>query len=124
MSKRIVRSKNEPAREGLSTDELWHGSDNGLIWCWERGRQKRLEDPELASRAEHGQLPILAWKGGVEKKGKLEHKPGSFQYLATWQGLRNEALNIPLDAEQVIVCSRTHQAVLFSSTIPVMEEET
>ena len=64
--------------------ERWEGSDKGLIWCWERGRQKRSEHPELAARAHNGELVVLVWKGGVEKKLDIDKHPGSLQYLANW----------------------------------------
>ena len=122
MATHLRRSIDRPIREGLSWDELWRGSDRGLIWCWERGRQKRVEDPALAARADKGELVVLAWKGGVEEKLKIERKPGTFQYLATWQGLRGEDLDIALEDERLIVCSKTRQAVAFSAKLPVEEE--
>jgi hypothetical protein len=48
---RIHRSITEPIREGASWDERWNAADDGLIACWERGREKRLEDPSLAAQA-------------------------------------------------------------------------
>ena len=35
---------------------------------------KREKYPELAERAEKGELPVLGWKGGVEKKIKKGEK--------------------------------------------------
>ncbi|MEX2287502.1 MAG: hypothetical protein WD648_10465 [Planctomycetaceae bacterium] len=102
--------------------EKWDGRDRGLIFCWERGRQIRIGEPELAARAEKGELVILAWRGGVEEKVKLETKSGTLQYLATWQGLRGDDLNVALDGERVIVCSRTGQAVMFSAKLPDTED--
>lgn len=113
--KSLTRSKNELKRPGLTTTERWSGSDKGLIYCWERGREKREEEPALAQRAERGELPILAWSGGVTAKLKsIEEKPAPFHYLATWQGLRNEDLNIPLEGEKRLTCTRTKQLVVFS----------
>lgn len=122
MAMRLRRSIDQPIREGLSWNELWRGPDRGLIWCWERGRQKRVEEPELAARADKGELVVLAWKGGVEKKLKIEKKPGTLNYLATWQGLRAEDLDIALEDERLIVCSKTGQTVAFSAKLPVEEE--
>lgn len=120
MAEYLHCSIDQPIRKGLSWKEMWRGSDHGLIYCWERGRQKRIEDPGLATRAEQGELMILVWKGGVEKKLLTnEKKFGSFQYLATWQGLRGEDLDIALDEERIIVCSKTGQTVIFSSKLPV-----
>lgn len=109
---RIHRSKHEPIREGLTWEELWLGADSGLIWCWERGRQKRTDEPELAARAERGELPLLAWKGGVEKP-RQDKKPltGTLEYLAVWQGLRGQDLDIDRSQRVTLVCTATGQAV-------------
>lgn len=122
MATQLRRSTDMPIRESMSWEESWCGPDQGLIYCWERGRQKRVEDPELAARAEKGELVILAWKGGVEEKLKIGRKLGTLKYLATWQGLRGEDLEISLDHEQVVTCSRTGQAVVFSASLPTDEE--
>jgi hypothetical protein len=119
----LRRSIDEPIREGLTWKELWCGPDNGLIWCWERGRQERLERPDDAARADRGELVALDWKGGVKEKLKMEEKPGTLNYLATWQGLRGENLDIDLDGERLVVCSRFGQAVVFSAKPPADEEE-
>jgi hypothetical protein len=68
----------------------------------------------LASQAERGELPLLAWKGGVEKK-RQDDKPlnGTLEYLATWQGLRGEDLNIDRNGTVTLICTRTGQAVTF-----------
>ncbi len=121
MTTRLHRSVHQPIREGLSWDERWMGPDKGLIWCWERGRQKRVEEPEFAAQADKGELVVLAWKGGVDKKLKMERKPGTLQYLATWQGLRGEDLELTLE-DVSIVCTKTGQTVVFSSTLPKDEE--
>jgi hypothetical protein len=96
MSNHIYRSYQAPKREGLSWEEQWEGPDRGLIWCWELGRERRKKEPELAARARNGELPLLGWKGGVEQKGKQKKKYGSLYYLAEWQGLRGEDLDIDL----------------------------
>jgi hypothetical protein len=84
---KIQRSIGEPIRPTDSWEARWKGVDEGLIACWERGREKALEDPEFASRAQGGQLAILPWNGGVEKVTKKGAKYGTFFYLAMWQGL-------------------------------------
>jgi hypothetical protein len=122
MNTRLYRSIDEPIREGLSWDERWQGPDNGLIFCWERGREYRIEDPGLAEQAERGELPIGAWKGGVKEKLKTERKAGTLQYLATWQGMRGEDLDIDLEGERTIVCTKTGQVVVFSANLPADEE--
>lgn len=120
----LYRSKQEPNREGLTTPELWATLESGLIGCWERGREKRTKDPELARSAERGELPILAWVGGVEKKLiSIDEKPAPLSYLATWQGLRNEDLNIMLDGVCRHTCTRTGQIVVFSTDWRTMLKE-
>jgi hypothetical protein len=123
MAARLYRSIDAPIREGLSWDETWNGPDDGLIFCWERGRQERLERPGDAARADKGELVGLDWKGGVKKKLKVETMPGTLRYLATWQGIRGEDLDLDLEGERIIVCSRTGQAVVFSARLPENEEE-
>ena len=71
----------------------------------------------MAAKAKRGELPVLAWKGGVEKKLKSGVKVGSVNYIATWQGLRGEDLNVDLGAEVDIKCSRTGVKVTFTSSI-------
>jgi hypothetical protein len=128
MSIHLHRSVDHPLRDGLSWTELWEGPDKGLIWCWERGRQKRSEDPDLAARADKGELVTLPWKGGTkegsgtpEERG-TQTKYGTLKYLAMWQGLRHEALDLALEGERVIVCSRTKRSVVFRATPPLSEE--
>jgi hypothetical protein len=115
MSNHIYRSYGQPKREGLSWQELWQSDDKGLILCWEIGREMRQRDMELARRAENGELPVLVWKGGVEKKTKIGEKYGTFNYLAQWQGLRGEDLNIDLSEEPEIICSKTGMKIIYTS---------
>ena len=117
MKLRIYRACHEPKREGLSWDERWNGDDKGLITCWEVGRELRKKEPELAERANKGELPVLGWKGGVEKKIKKKEKYGTLFYLAQWQGLRGEDLDIDLLEEREIVCSKTVMKVIFTGDI-------
>lgn len=81
----------------------------------------QLETPSLAERAAAGQLIVLPWKGGVEKAIKVA-KFGSFFYLAMWQGLRNEDLNIDKAKETLLVCSATGVPVVFTSEIQKIRE--
>ena len=60
---KLRRSIADPVRENVDWNERWRGADNGLIACWERGREKRLEDPLLASQAGNGQLVVLSLEG-------------------------------------------------------------
>lgn len=117
MSQRIYRSCLEPNRERLSFDERWRAKDNGLITCWEIGRRLRTKQPGLAERAINGELPSMDWKGGAEKEIKTRKKYGSLFYLAQWQGIRGEDLDIDLEEEKEIVCSRTGIRVIFTGDI-------
>ena len=112
---KVFRSALEPIREGQSWDERWAAEDNGLIACWERGREKALQDPELAELAKAGQLIPLGWKGGAEKALKNKQKFGTFKYLAMWQGLRGDDLNIDTATEPEFTCSATKMVVTFTS---------
>jgi hypothetical protein len=112
---KIYRSIAVPIREGLSTEERWHGSDHGLIASWERGREKSGEDPTFAAQAREGQLVVLPWKGGVEKAIKKKQKFGTLRYLAMWRGLRGEDLDIDSAQEVVLTCTATGMAVVFTS---------
>ena len=92
MNQRIFRSYKEPIRDSPSFDERWNGSDKGLITCWEVGRKLSNKEPELSEKAQSGELPILVWKGGVERKINKNEKYGTLFYLAQWHcanSLRN-----------------------------------
>ncbi len=115
MSETIRRRSSEPRREGLSTEARWKGDDKGLIACWEVGRDLAGTDPTLADRAKDGELPVLGWKGGVDKALKTGKKYGTYRYLAMWQGLRGEDLCIDTASEITLTCSRTGVAVTYTS---------
>ena len=116
MNNKISRSISEPVRDGLSWEESWKAGDQGLIKSWEVGRELRQQQPELAARAEQGELPVLAWKGGVEKTIQGE-KFGTHFYLAQLQGLRGEDLDIDPSSEVQLVCSRTEVKVTYTSDL-------
>lgn len=117
MNQRVYKSYSEPLRDELSWDERWKGPDNGLITCWEVGRKLSDKEPELAERAKNGELPVLGWKGGVEKKIKKKEKYGTLFYLAQWQGLRGDDLDIDLSEEAELVCSKTGMKVIYTGDI-------
>lgn len=114
MSQRIHRSIDLPLRTGLNRDELWEGHDKGLIKCWEVGRQRATRFPDLAQQCLAGELPVLGWKGGVSRSLKKLEKYGSLKYLAQWQGLRGEDLDVDLGEERVLTCARTKMVVTFT----------
>lgn len=114
---KIYRSIAEPIRQNAKWDERWNSDDDGLIACWERGREKRLEAPALAAQAVDGQLIVLPWKGGVEKATKKKRKYGTLFYLAMWQGLRGEDLDIDLSEEIALNCTATRMTVVFTNDV-------
>jgi hypothetical protein len=104
--------------DGLSFCERWQQKDKGLIVCWEIGRQLAERKTELSVKALRDELPELPWKGGTNKEiVKIKHKYGTLQYLAEWQGLRAENLDIDLDSEYTLTCSRTGLSVTFTNDI-------
>jgi len=111
----LQRSLSEPIRKGLDFDQRWHGDDEGLIYCWERGRELREERPVLSEQADRGELMVLSWEGGVERKLK-GRKTGTLQYLATLQGLRGEDLSIDSEGRTILTCAKTGQAVTYFRT--------
>lgn len=114
MTVRIYRSINEPIRGDLPYDERWNGPDHGLIICWEIGRQMAAKEPDLAEKALRDELPVLGWKGGTDTKLQVQKKIGAMFYLAQWQGLRGEDLDIDISTEPVLVCSKTGLQVTYT----------
>jgi hypothetical protein len=116
MGKRVRRSIEEPLRgDALSYAERWFGEDRGLITCWELGRKTSVTKPEPALQARKGQLPQLGWKGGIPvERPKYSWRWGSLTYLAEWQGLRGDDLDIDLLVEREVTCSRTGIRVIFT----------
>lgn len=112
MARLVQRSREEPARAGATWEERWRGDDRGLVTCWEVGRALAAKQPELAERAKRGELPVLGWKGGVERKLTVR-KYGTRNYLAQWQGLRGNDLDIDLDHEYELTCAHlpVHEAL-------------
>lgn len=117
MGKHIFRLFTEPIRGEISWEERWRGEDKGLISCWELGRERRVKEPELAKRAENGELPILGFKGGVDKKIQKSQKYGTLNYLAEWQGLRGENLDIDISEESELICSKTGMKVIYTGNV-------
>lgn len=121
---RIDRHPDQPPRTGLTWDELWADLPTALISCWDRGREKAKESPELAAACKRGELPLLPWAGGVEKPLKAGRKAGSLQYLAMWQGLCGAALAVDTAETVCLVCSRTGVSVWFTSDIGAISRQT
>lgn len=114
---RIQRSANAAVRKGLDTSERWLGPDQGVIAAWERGRQFAVENSDLAGRALAGELIVLPWKGGVERALKNAQKYGAKRYLAMWQGMRREDLDIDLANDQSLVCTATGVTVIYTNDV-------
>jgi hypothetical protein len=110
----VQRKITETLRTDLDHLELWSASDKGLIKCWEVGRKRAEAEPELAAQCQNGELPVLGWKGGVSRQLLKLEKFGSLKYLAQWQGLRGEDLNIDLTAEKELTCTKTTMIVTFT----------
>lgn len=118
MQTRLYRSISEPIRKGLSWHERWDRDDKGLIACWENGRELGLKDSEKAEQAKRGELIRFGWTGGVSTKLKTNVFHGTLFYLAKWQGLRGEDLNIDIDGDTFLTCTKTGQVVKYNSSIP------
>ena len=110
----VKRSIVSPIRAGC--DE-WKGPDKGLITSWEVGRKLAESKPDLADRAKNGELPELNLKGGVSRKLKKKEKFGCLNYLAHWQGLRGETLDVHLGREYVLVCEKTGIKVTYTGDV-------
>ena len=117
---RIERNISEPKRLTTDYDVLWNGVDQGLITSWETGRDKAKSDPELAARAKNGELVMLGWKGGVDKPLKTKTKYGGLLYVAMWQGLRGDNLDIDLSSEIKMTCSRMGVLVTYTSNVKLL----
>lgn len=90
------------------------GPDKGLINAWITGLAKRGDAPELAAKATAGELPVLPFRGGVEAAIKTKTKVGHLLYVAMWQGLRGEDLQVDTDIELSMTCTRTGVPVLYT----------
>jgi uncharacterized protein YegP (UPF0339 family) len=86
------RPMDAPDRTDLGWDERWKGDDDGVIAAWERGRAFARERPDLAEEARAGVIVELPWRRET------------YVYLAMWQGLRHEALEIDFSREYTLTC--------------------
>jgi hypothetical protein len=111
---KIFRNFSEPDRENITWKETWEQEDKGLIKNYEVGRALGIKNPELVEKAKNGELPVLGYKGGVEKALIKKEKIGALNYIAKWQALRGENLDIDLDKEIVLTCTKTDMTVTFT----------
>jgi len=112
---KVHRKVSEGRRDNIKWDDKWRDLPQSLVTSWERGLEKAGEDPDLAARIRDGELPILPWKGGVEKTLKKKQKYGTLYYLAMWQGLRGIDLDIDTTKEISITCTATGMIVVFTA---------
>ena len=98
-------------------DERWNGPDQGVIAAWIRGIELAKEVPELSGSARRGELPILPWKGGVSGPLKTKNKIGSMLYVAAWQGLRNENLDVDLSSTMTLTFVRYGVPVTYTTDL-------
>lgn len=94
----------------------------GIVNAWLAGLEHRRSNVAWRTAAEAGELPVLPYRGGVERKIKKKLKIGALHYLAMWQGLRGENLNIDTDKEPVITCSRFGVMVQYTFDFSKFEE--
>lgn len=111
---KIFRSVSERQVVSIEYDARWGTVEAGLVTSWLRGQEMACEKPNLSEEAMSGRLVVLPWKGGVEKAIKTT-KVGVFNYLAMWQGLRREDLNIEPDCDLLVTCAGTGVTVVFTS---------
>ncbi len=113
----IHASASNPPTLGITWEERMQGSDRGLISAWMAGREMRTSRPEIAQAATLGELPVLPFKGGVEKKIKAGKKIGALEYIAMWQGLRGEDLHVTLGSRPIMRCAKTGMQVYYTDDI-------
>jgi hypothetical protein len=111
--KLFIRTAQAPSLD-ISYQLRWEGADQGLITAWASGIALGESQPDLAAAALRGELPVLPFKGGIEKAIEAKSKLGALHYLAMWQGLRNEPLNIDTECENQLVCTKTNVTVVFT----------
>jgi hypothetical protein len=111
----VFRRISEPIRDDQSWDTRWEGPDRGLITSWEAGREMAATKPDDAALAVAGELLVLPWKGGVDKKAKTipKKKIGSLNYVAMWQGLRGDDLSVDTAQDVVMTCTATGTVVTY-----------
>lgn len=101
---------------GASWAERWEGPDRGLVVAWLKGREMRVSAPHVVERIKAGALPVLAWRGGVERPIKAT-KTGALHYLAAVQGMLGEPLDLELDRDYTLQCATTGVTVVFTADV-------
>ena len=119
-----------PIREDLSSEDLWHKEDKGIIKAWELGREWSVLYPHMRTAAKEGVLLelkrqdgetkdgkpnyIRMFKGGFDAVQKETFRYGSLHYYAMWLGLRGNDLSIDLENEYPFVCTKTKMGVVYT----------
>lgn len=111
---RIIHSFNSPPQFQERFEDRINGPDGGIINAWLAGIKHRSDNSPWYKAAEAGELPILPYRGGVEKKIKKNLKIGVLHYLAMWQGLRGEDLDINTTDEPILTCSKFGVSVQYT----------
>ncbi len=94
------------------------GPDRGLINAWLAGIAMRQEQPAVAQRAMAGELPVLAFRGGVAKALKTRKpKLGALLYWAMWTGLRGEDLQVDTEDEPTLRCALHGVQVVYTHAL-------
>lgn len=116
----ITAQVSNPPTLGPTWEERQEGIDRGLISAWQAGLSQRTAWPEAAEAASRGELPVLPFKGGVEKELKTKKKFGALHYVAMWQGLRGDDLEVLLGEQVKMKCSKTKVLVTFTDDQEVL----
>lgn len=110
----VTHSAQDPPSISSDYAVRMEGPDQGIINAWVTGLAKRTNAPDVAAKTAAGELPILPFRGGVEAAIKAKSKVGHLLYVAMWQGLRGEDLDIDADSEISMTCTRTGVRVLYT----------
>lgn len=112
----IQESIQSPPAAEPDWHKRWEGPDKGLICAWLQGIDKAQHDADMAQCARNGELPVTAFRGGIVKalKNRDIMKLGALHYVAYWQGLRGEDLDIDQDTEPQLTCSRTGMTFVYT----------
>lgn len=110
----IHQSATQPPPEVEDFDARMNGPDGGLVNAWLAGRALRAPQPGLAAAAVAGELPVLPYRGGVDRTIKSTKKLGSLLYVAMWQGLRGDDLAVDSAQEIRLRCARYDVEVTFT----------
>ena len=123
----VICSIREPLRDNPDWSARWGDLAAALITCWERGRELAIQNTSLAAAVRAGQLVPLSWRGGVPPPVRGDKAPkrkyGSFHYLAMWQGLRGDDLDINTESNPQRVCARFGTVVTFTDDIDLLDKQ-